>query len=174
MAIHLKKLSESDWKLFREIRLRALKEDPQAFGSNYKKENKYTEELWRNRLSGESCAVFGVFDGKKLIGMTGVKVDQNDDLERKGYFWGSWLEPSYRKKGISKLMYAERLKWAKDHPTLNVIRASYWVSNKASEKAMIGSGFKPIYRKKKKRSSDGKILEEVFCEIALSSFSEMN
>lgn len=37
------KLPVSDWEKYKEIRLRALKEDPQAFGASFEDNAKYDE-----------------------------------------------------------------------------------------------------------------------------------
>ena len=63
------------WRKYRELRLRALKTDPQAFGQSWEEAVKHPEERWRERLidaaQGKSWLVFAERDGE-LIGMSGA------------------------------------------------------------------------------------------------------
>ena len=47
----VKRLTSSDWQEYKKIRLEALKNEPQAFGGSYNKENKRTESEWQNKLA---------------------------------------------------------------------------------------------------------------------------
>lgn len=40
-----------DWEIYKGIRLESLKSDPQAFGSNLKREEAFNEEKWKARLA---------------------------------------------------------------------------------------------------------------------------
>ena len=61
-----------EWEKYKKLRLRALKEDPQAFGSNYNDSLKLPDTKWQERLQkvvdGESWAVFAQQD-EQLVGM---------------------------------------------------------------------------------------------------------
>ena len=63
------------WQEYRELRLRALKTDPQAFGQSWAEAVNHPEERWRQRLidaeQGKSWLVFAERDGT-LIGMSGA------------------------------------------------------------------------------------------------------
>jgi ribosomal protein S18 acetylase RimI-like enzyme len=47
----VKRIISSDWQEYKKIRLEALKNEPQAFGSSYAKENERTEIEWQNKLA---------------------------------------------------------------------------------------------------------------------------
>ncbi|MEG9861623.1 MAG: hypothetical protein V6Z81_03855 [Parvularculales bacterium] len=73
-SMKIKQLFEGDWEFVQSIRLRALKQSPGVFLSNYDEEAQYDTAIWRSRLRDDSGATFGLFDNDKIIGLTGIKI----------------------------------------------------------------------------------------------------
>jgi len=168
MSISIRQLTENDWRLFSEVRLNALQSDPSVFGSNYESESKFTENDWRSRLQSDDSAIFMIFDDEKPIGMTGVSVFRDDPTSRTAIFWGSWLAPAFRRKGISKLMYETRIEWAKAHPGIERIIVSHRASNVASKFANQKHGF--VFTGKDERKwVDGKVEDDLHYELKLDT-----
>ena len=79
-----RRLGPDDWEAFREIRLRSLADSPDAFGSTLEREQEFTEDDWRRRLSGPvyavtdpgPVAVGGLFDNEGVL-----------------HVWGMWTDP---------------------------------------------------------------------------------
>ena len=133
MGIAIRQLTENDWREFSQVRLKALETDPQVFGSNYESESKFTEADWRSRLQSKDSAVFMLFANEKPIGITGVSLWREDRAGKTAIFWGSWLEPDFRRKGLSKIMYRARFDWVKGRPAIEKIIISHRASNAASK-----------------------------------------
>ena len=93
-------LSPDDWRTFRDIRLRALADSPDAFGSTLEREREFGEEDWRRRLSGpvavvedpDPVAVGGVFENDGVI-----------------HVWGMWTDPAHRGRGHARRVLDEIL-----------------------------------------------------------------
>lgn len=166
MNISIRQLTEDDWRKFSQVRLRALKTDPMVFGSTYERESKFAENDWRERLRASDSAIFVIFDDEKPIGMTGVSIFRDDPTKRTAIFWGSWLEPDYRIKGISDLMYKTRLDWAKNYPGIERIIVSHRASNLASKYANQKHGF-VFTRTHEKVWIDGAVEDEICYELYL-------
>ena len=167
MSISIKQLTENDWRKLSEIRLKALQTDPLVFGSSYEKESQMTENDWRSRLQTTDSAIFMVFDGEMPIGMTGVSVWRDDPTDKTAIFWGSWLAPDFRRKGLSNLMYQARLDWVKRNPKFERIIVSHRASNVASKYANQKHGFK-FTRTHEKIWADGATEDEVCYELRIS------
>jgi len=141
MNILIKHAGVNDWRDLRLIRLKALELDPSVFGSNYQTEVCKTEADWKDWLLNPEAAIFLIYDKNVPVGMTGIIIDRNDPTKRQAILWGSWLEPSARGKGLSKLIYEERIQWARLHPTIERIVVSHRASNTASKLANQKHGF---------------------------------
>lgn len=168
MSIRIRQLNEDDWLAFSQIRLTALKTDPQVFGSNYAREAQFSEADWRDRLNKNDSAIFMVFDDETPIGMTGVSIDRNDPNGKIALLWGSWLAPEYRGKGLSDLIYQSRINWAKAKPNVEKIIVSHRASNLSSKYANQKHGFAETH-KSKKIWTDGATEDEIFYELKIKS-----
>jgi RimJ/RimL family protein N-acetyltransferase len=166
MNVSIRQLTGDDWRELSEVRLKALKTDPSVFGSNYEKESQMTEPDWRSRLQTDDSAIFMLFANETPIGMTGVSVFREDPTGKTALLWGSWLEPGWRGKGLSNLMYQARINWAKRQPGVERIIVSHRASNLASKYANQKHGF--IYtRTHEKVWTDGATEDEVCYELYL-------
>jgi GNAT superfamily N-acetyltransferase len=83
-----------DWETWRDLRLRALAADPDAFGSTLAREKAYDEATWRARASG--LAVLGWVDGVPAALGGGIEV-------RPGVVQvvAMWTDPAYRGHGLA-------------------------------------------------------------------------
>ena len=72
-------LPVEDWQAYRALRLRALKEDPLAFGSSFAGALELPEERWKARLAaalqGEGSWLLFAREQGRLVGMIGAFVD---------------------------------------------------------------------------------------------------
>ena len=90
-------LGPDDWRSWREIRLEALLESPDAFGSTHAREVAMTEDDWRARLEqGDSVSVLAEEDGRP-VGMAAGFPD------RPGYLHvvAMWVAPAARGRGVA-------------------------------------------------------------------------
>ena len=166
MNITIKQLTEADWHKFSQVRLKALLTDPKVFGSNYEAESKMPEAEWRSRLRAKDNAIFLIYKNETPIGMTGVSIDRSDPTQKTALLWGSWLEPHFRGKGLSKLMYQTRIDWAKRQPTVEKIIVSHRASNLTSKFANQKHGF-VLTHKTEKIWTDGAAEDEIFYELKI-------
>jgi ribosomal protein S18 acetylase RimI-like enzyme len=89
----VRRLGPADWELFREIRLRSLADSPDAFSSTLEREEAFTEDDWRRRLTGP---VYAVTDPGPVA--VGGLFDQDGVLT----VWGMWTDPAHRGRGHAR------------------------------------------------------------------------
>jgi len=143
MEFTTRRLREPDWALFAELRLRSLRSDPAVFGSTFEEEGKQGDDEWKAAVSDERTAIFGLFFGDVPIGISAISYYRSDPARKTAILWGTWIEPEYRGKGLSEMLYRERLEWARGEEALTRIIVSHRESNAASKKANQKFGFSP-------------------------------
>lgn len=89
-VVAVRKLRPDDWELFRDIRLRALRDCPDAFGSTLAREQRFTEEDWRRQLSGPTVVIEDPDP---------VSVGGTFDRDGLAHVWGMWTDPAHRRRG---------------------------------------------------------------------------
>ena len=166
MKIFIKQISSSAWKEFREIRLKALQADPKVFASHYEKEKTNSKQDWIDWVKEKGQAIFLIYDNEIPIGMTGIFISQDTVTKTTAILWGSWLEPDYRRKGISDYMYKARIEWAKNQHELKRIVVSHRESNIASKFANQKHGFQYV-REENKVWHDGLEEKEFYYELKI-------
>ncbi|WP_328588699.1 MULTISPECIES: hypothetical protein [Bacillaceae] len=67
--MEIKILEPKDAVIYREVRLAALKANPEAFSSSYEEEKEYTLENFEKRLKYNHFFTFGAFVENKLQGL---------------------------------------------------------------------------------------------------------
>lgn len=107
-AIEVARLTEDDWELWRDLRLRALQESPHAFGSTYARELAFTEQDWRDRAgAGTGVTVIARRDGEPA-GMGGGFRDRPGWLK----VVAMWTDPDHRGRGAGTAVLAHVASWA--------------------------------------------------------------
>ena len=81
--IEIVTLSPDDWQEYKDLRLRALKEEPQAFSATYEENSKHPSKYWQKKLEitakGDSqWLLFAKIDGV-LCGMMGAFIKKEPD-----------------------------------------------------------------------------------------------
>lgn len=99
-----------DWETWRDLRLRALRDSPSAFGSTYDREATYDKALWRDRLSAEqptSVAVLAYRDGEPAGMGAGF-----GDLPGFVHVVAMWTAPEHRGDGVGTAVLETLAGWA--------------------------------------------------------------
>lgn len=92
--VSARRAGPDDWETWRDLRLRSLAADPDAFGSTLAREQAFDEATWRSRASGLS--VLGAFEGTPAALGGGFEF-------RPGYVQvvAMWTDPAYRGLGLA-------------------------------------------------------------------------
>ncbi len=103
-SIKLVTLLPDDWSKFRDLRLEALQNEPQAFGATYEDALNHPESEWRRWLG--DIVVFAQDESKNaLVGMMGAFKKENDVWN----LYTVYLNSEYRGKGVSSQLLEDLL-----------------------------------------------------------------
>ena len=105
--IRFRQLAEEDWEVFREVRLAALLDAPNAFSSSYKREVAADEDNWRKRL-GDRAQFVAELDGKVVGTAGGIASDVTSAA-----LISMWVAPRARGQGAAQGLVHQVLDWAK-------------------------------------------------------------
>ncbi|WP_018157077.1 GNAT family N-acetyltransferase [Demetria terragena] len=128
--ISVRALGDDDWQAYRDIRLAALEESPDAFAASHQREKQFDESFWRQRMS-RSRRLVAELDGAP-VGVVSVgdvvdeaDVDQDGDTsEAVAELFGLWVSPDLRGKGVAWKLVEAGVNQAREEKLDHVV---YWV-----------------------------------------------
>ena len=97
---------------YRCIRLLALRENPEAFGTAHDDEAAHPLPEFENRL--RSQLVFGAYVCGKIAGMVGLARNSGAKVRHKGTIWGFFVDPTVRGQGVGRELLEAVLRYADD------------------------------------------------------------
>jgi ribosomal protein S18 acetylase RimI-like enzyme len=109
-AVEIRRLTPHDWRLFRQVRLAALAESPEAFGSSLAREQAYAEQQWRDWMRPDRGLKSVAMAGGAPVGVVGAWLppDRGGAVE----LFSMWVSPTARRRGVGAALVAEVLDWA--------------------------------------------------------------
>jgi ribosomal protein S18 acetylase RimI-like enzyme len=114
----VRKLTPEDVVYYRDIRLQALAESPDAFAATFEEEERSSLDVFSDRLA--ALSVFGAFADGGIVGMVGLYVDQRAKFSHKARLWGLFVRCGYRGGGTGSRLISYALSEA-DQRTQQVI-----------------------------------------------------
>ncbi len=132
-------VKESDWQKFKDFRIRAVTESPQAFGDTLEKVLNLPDSYWIEGIKNKK--VFVITDEDVYV--SGLVFGQDDDG-----VWSIkslWTEPSYRGKGLAKKLLWHVFKVAKSID-VKIIELGINVKQDAAIKLYESLGFVEVKR----------------------------
>lgn len=105
MRIDIRLLDASHLEDYKSIRLEALQNAPDAFGSSYEEEAPQRDDYHWMRL--QVGPVYGAYVDGKIVGMAGVILYREMKMVHRAAIWGVYVSPDQRgKKAGQKLIGA--------------------------------------------------------------------
>lgn len=93
-------MTVTDVAIYRELRLRGLKEHPEAFLESYEDAIQWPLERFERYF--ENGWIIGAFREKTLVGMSGLYRQAGSKVAHKGTVWGVYVAPEARGHGIAR------------------------------------------------------------------------
>ena len=135
--ILIQRMPADAWARVRDIRLRALAEAPDTFGTLLAEERERRLESWRARLEAPTNATFLASRAHVDIGLVTCA-----PYEGTAGLFGMWVDPAARKMGVGRALVSTVIEWARRQGHAS-IRLDVADANDAAIRLYESCGFQP-------------------------------
>jgi GNAT superfamily N-acetyltransferase len=105
-----------EWRIYRDLRLRALADSPDAFGSTLAEGRDRPDTEWVSRLASGADKRWNfpvVADmGAEPIGLAWGRIEQSEP--EVAHLYQMWVDPGFRRLGAGQLLLQAVIDWARD------------------------------------------------------------
>jgi ribosomal protein S18 acetylase RimI-like enzyme len=145
--MYIRQFTQEDASEYWALRLRSLKECPEAFGASYEEEkdkplSSIAQRLKESSKLTDSECIMGCFDEEhRLIGMVGLFREHREKLRHKATIYAMYVMPEARLKGVGKALVMEAINRAKKMKGLEQVNLGVVVTNVEARKLYRNCGF---------------------------------
>jgi GNAT superfamily N-acetyltransferase len=143
-ALLVRRIRSDEWRLLKDVRLRALADSPESFGSSFEREVAFDDAIWMSRAANGEGMVSTVTwiaarNGEELF-CAMVTVMETQATPESMELVGMWVDPGERGTGLADLL----VRTAVDHTRISGHRhLGLWVAepNIGAQRLYLRHGF---------------------------------
>ncbi len=139
----IRRLTKEDADSLYRLRLSALQESPEVFGSTYEETLQRGVQSTRDRLRDEDTDFFylGAFVSERLVGMVAVFREQGLKNQHRGNIISMYVAPELRGQGIGRVLISEAIIRARAVPGLEQLHLAVVTTNSSARALYAALGF---------------------------------
>ncbi|WEK33060.1 MAG: GNAT family N-acetyltransferase [Candidatus Pseudomonas phytovorans] len=138
-------VTASDWQTYRDLRLRALHESPDAFGSTYEHESARADNEWQTRISAvassSSAEAFFAIRGNEVCGLVWCKASGVEAAVVE--IFQMWVAPNARGFGVGRALLERATNWASSHGA-QCVRLGVTIADSPAMRLYTAGGLHPV------------------------------
>ena len=163
----IRRLTAADAIEYRALRLRALREHPDAFRSGYEEEAANPAD-WAARRLGSDGFFLGAFDAAgTLIGTVGIALEQRAKLRHQGKVLGMYVAPEHTRRGVGRALIDACIAQARGIPHLESLVLTVTSSNEHAVRLYRNAGFVEYGREPRTMKVDGRYFDKTLMFLDL-------
>ncbi|CAN7547101.1 GNAT family protein [Paenibacillus sp. LjRoot153] len=142
--MYIRVLDEHDAKIYQELRLSALQNSPEAFGSTYEREVHFTLDMVADRIKPkkDTFVIGAVDEGGALVGSVSFVRESSLKTSHKGNVYAMFVALNQRGQGLGKKLLIELIRRASECDGVEQINLAVISQNEAAKKLYTSLGFK--------------------------------
>ncbi|MBT2625719.1 GNAT family N-acetyltransferase [Bacillus sp. ISL-32] len=142
--MNIRLLNSMDAESYRDIRLEALQNSPEAFASSYEEEKDQSIDYFRNKFQLEDSIAIGAFERGELVGIVTLLRESLYKLRHRANIVSMYVSSKNRGQGIGTVLMVEALKKAKEIEGLEQVYLTVVSTNEHAKKVYSSLGFEVI------------------------------
>lgn len=141
----VRSFAPDEWRCYRDLRLRALADSPDAFGSTLVRERERSDDEWAGRLAPGACPLRALpliaEVGAEPVGLAWGIIDPSEpDV---AHVLQMWVAPSGRRMGAARSMLDAIIAWATEANARSVT-LSVTCGDTPAARLYARAGFRPV------------------------------
>lgn len=164
-------LEEADAGVYRQIRLNALKTDPDAYGSTYEREAQFALETFAERIKpGVGKFVLGAADRDgqgELVGIATFVREESAKSAHKGNVYGVYVATHARGTGVGRALMLDLIGRARVLDGMEQLNLSVMSDNLAAKQLYASVGFELYGVERRALKHGGRYFDEDLMALRL-------
>lgn len=141
----IRQFAAHEWTLYRALRLQALADSPEAFGSTFARENQMPQQWWMDRLavgaaSANDLPLLAEVD-EIPAGLAWGRIDPQQP--ETAHLYQVWVAPDARGRGLGGMLVAAVIDWAQNQP-VTTLELSVTCGDTPARRLYDQAGFRPV------------------------------
>ena len=165
----LRLLTPADAAIFRDLRLRALREDPVAFTSSTEEFSHQTLDKIAARFRSDPAESFmlGAFQDRKLVGLVGFYREAALKQRHKGSIVSMYVAPEARGHGLGRALLRDAIRRVREIQGVEHVLLGVMITQTTARNLYASLGFAVYGREARALYVDGQYYDEEFMQLDL-------
>jgi ribosomal protein S18 acetylase RimI-like enzyme len=165
-ALTVRPFGRGEWTQYRDLRLRALADSPDAFGSTLAQERLRSDAEWERRLlagiDSPRDLPLMAYAGNEAVGLAWCRISETEPAT--AHLYQVWTAPEHRGQGAGRRLVETSIDWARTNGVTSVL-LSVTCGDTAAARLYRRLGFMPVGEPRPLRPDSGLMEQEMLLRL---------